>query len=204
MMANIGLFDMDGTLFDYEGQLRKDLRLLMSPGEEEPETLWDESKPWIKQRMAVIKRQPGWWRNLPKFQLGWDILEVAKRIGFDLKILTKGPASNPIAWAEKVECISHHFDGSMNIDIVGQSKSGQYGRFLCDDYPDYMKGWLTYRPRGLGVLIANKDNEGFDHPNVIRYDGTNLLAIEHVLIDVYEREPGQAIDFTWYKEYYGI
>lgn len=46
----IGLFDMDGTLFDYTGKLREDLRPLMGPNEEEPQNLWDESLPHIKAR----------------------------------------------------------------------------------------------------------------------------------------------------------
>jgi hypothetical protein len=34
MNGKIGLFDMDGTFFDYIDQLRKNLQKLMSPSEE--------------------------------------------------------------------------------------------------------------------------------------------------------------------------
>lgn len=105
----VALFDMDGTLFDYDGQLREDLATLMSPNETMPEDIFDESIPWLKARMHLIKSQPGWWRELPKLQLGWDVYHVAVELGFCIDILTKGPRSKPQAWAEKVECIMRHF-----------------------------------------------------------------------------------------------
>lgn len=185
----IGLFDMDGTLFDYTGKLREDLRPLMGPNEEEPENLWDESLPHIKARMDLIKSIPGWWRNLPKLEAGWEVLAVAKDIGFKIKILTKGPAKKPLAWAEKVECIRQWL-GDCPIDIAGEDKTGQYGRFLCDDYPPYLLGWLKYRPRGLGILIENETNKDFTHDQVLHYNGKNLEEIKEALRAVYARKPG--------------
>ena len=191
----VGLFDMDGTLFDYDGQLRTDLAALMSPNEEMPDDIFDESLPWIKARMHLIKSQPGWWRNLPRFQLGWDVYEVAINLGFCIDILTKGPRSKPQAWAEKVECIMNHFGEDVVPNIVGKTKKRYYGAFLCDDYPPYVEDWLEHRPRGLVIMPAHCYNKHVTHPNVIRYDGSNLQEVRNALTVVMNREDGQALNF---------
>jgi 5'-nucleotidase len=187
----IGLFDMDGTLFGYTKQLEEDMRRLMAPGEEEPADLWDESKPYLKARMDLIKRQPGWWRALPKHQLGWDVLGVAQELQFKLKVLSKGPAKNPQAWAEKVQCLWDHFGGAIKPDIVGEDKEGQYGHFLVEDYWPYIRGWLKWRPRGLVILIDAPYNRAETHPNVLRYDGSNLGDVRRFLAAVAARKDGE-------------
>lgn len=189
MKDPIALFDMDGTLFDYDGQLRRDLVPLMGPGEELPDNLWDESKPWLKARMGLIKSVPGWWRDLPKLQAGWDVLEQARAVGFEPHIITKGPGSRSRAWCEKHQCIVRHFGDGVSVDIVGKDKSATYGRVLVEDYPPYLDGWLKHRPRGLGILIDNPNNRDFQHPNVIRYTGDNLLAVRTALKAAFDRRP---------------
>lgn len=187
----VGLFDMDGTLCDYIGQLRVDMEALMAPGEGPYDNLYDETKPWLKVRMDLIKRQPGWWRSLPRLQLGWDVFDRALGLGFEIEILTKGPRSKSHAWAEKVEWIDRHFGPEMTINIVGKDKGHYYGRFLCDDYPPYVEGWLKHRPRGLGILIDNPSNRDFTHPNMIRYDGENLYEVSQHLEAVLKRKSGE-------------
>lgn len=189
--GRIALIDMDNTLFDYKEKLREDLKKLMSPGEEMPENLWDESAPWIKERMDLIKRVPGWWRNLPKFQLGWDIYGVLKEMGFCCHILTKGPISKSHAWMEKVQCIQDHFERDVVPNIVGESKDGTYGRVLVDDWPPYVKGWLKHRPRGLAIVPSQDYNKRFLHENVVHYNGSNLTEIRHVLQAAYDRDSNQ-------------
>jgi hypothetical protein len=189
MEKRIGLFDMDGTLFDYESQLRQDLRKLMAPGEVEPESIFDESLPHVRHRLDLIKSQPGWWRGLPRFPLGWDVHKIATEMGFDIHILTKGPRRKPMAWMEKVQCVQDHFGLSVNIDIVGKDKSARYGHFLVDDWPSYVEEWLKHRPRGLVIMPAHPYNRDFSHPNVIRYDGTNLPEVRSALEAVQRRKP---------------
>lgn len=190
-MDKIALFDMDGTLFDYDKVIREDMRKLMSPEEVEPDDLYDETKPYLKARMDLIKSVPGWWRNLPPKQLGWDVLDEVRKLPFKIKILTKGPNSKPLAWAEKVECVWSHFGSSIKPDIVGEDKSGTYGHILVEDYPDYVKGWLKWRPRGLAIIINDPKNFGFEHPNVIRYTGYNIHEIRQHLNAVLQRKDGE-------------
>ncbi len=182
----VALFDMDNTLFAYEQQLRADLKMIMSPGEELPVNLHDDSVLYWKARMDLIKSQPGWWQNLPKFELGWELYEVAQMLGFKCRILTKGPKSKPQAWAEKVVCVIQHC-GSVPT-IVGEDKSDTYGRVLVDDYPPYVAGWLEHRPRGLAIMPAHAYNAHFTHPQVIRYDGENLVQVRDALEAVYNRK----------------
>lgn len=188
MSQKIGLIDMDGVLYDYIGQLKRDLLSIMSPNEILPSNLFDDEYPWIKARMKLIKSIPGWWRNLPKLQLGWDIFNLSKELGFENQILSKGPKRLHTAWAEKCECICADLGEETTVNIVGKNKNNYYGHFLCEDYPEYLKGWLEYRPRGLGILINNDYNTEFNHPNVIRYDGSNIEEVRIALTAVKNRD----------------
>lgn len=185
----VGLFDMDGTLCDYEGALRKDLALLRAPSEPDYPDPLDDGIPHLKARMDLIKSQPGWWRNLPRHQPGFDVMEVAHRLGFELEIVTKGPRKNRRAWTEKAEWIDDNLGPEVTVNVLGRNKGRYYGLFLCDDYEEYMADWLRHRPRGLGILIDNPRNRQFAHENVVRYDGTNLTAVEEHLLAVLKRRP---------------
>ena len=184
-MDKICLVDMDGVLFDYESQLKEDLSKLKSPEEPEIENLWSENMPWIKHRMDLIKSQPGWWEKLPLYEPGVRLLQLVRKIGFTPAILTKGPTSKSRAWGEKVEAIKNHF-GDMPINVVGESKGGVYGRVLIDDYPEYIKSWLEWRPRGLVIMPAHAYNESFAHENVIRYDD-NIVEVRDALMAAFSR-----------------
>ena len=199
-MSKIALFDMDGTLFDYELQLRMDIIDISSPFEDLLEIrdgdLWELAKKHthIKRRMDLIKSQPGWWRKLPRFRPGWRLLDLAIKIGFCPKILTKGPRSKSRAWAEKVDCITDNFGEDMPIDIVGKDKKGTYGRVLVDDYPEYVQGWLDNRPRGLAILPAQPYNLKFEHPNAIIFhteNDENNNLVEKAMKAAFNRDTGQ-------------
>lgn len=189
MSDRVALFDMDGTLFDLNSRMLEELDKMRSPGEPKITDPF-EDQPWLENRRRAIKRVPGFWKTLPKYKPGWDILEIAKRIGYDLHILTKGPSSIPAAWMEKVECIRMHMKCDVTIHVT-EDKGVLYGRVLVDDWPPYMKSWLKHRPRGLGIMPAHPENDGFEHPNVIRYTGENIAQVVDALAAAYKREDKQ-------------
>lgn len=188
---NIALFDMDGTLVDYEGQMRRDLEPLRHPSEPPlPDNLWESDHGHLRARMDLVKSRPGWWRDLPPLRLGVDVLEVAKELGFEIHVLTKGPKSHPEAWAEKVHCVNANWGDDVTSIHVTEDKSVHYGKVLVDDYPGYIEGWLEHRPRGRVIMPASRDNGGFRHPQVLRYDGDNLDEVRAALSAAFDREPG--------------
>lgn len=190
---NIALVDMDGTLVDYEGTLTYDLRLLSSPEEPEysiAETHNDGAPDFIRNRIKMIREIPGWWRNLPRLHNGFLLLEVAKTVGFEIVILTKGPSSNPTAWKEKVEWVRDHL-GDVKITIT-EDKGLVYGKMLVDDYLPYMTRWLTWRPRGLGIMpvdLRYHKLRNFTTENVLQYSGqtTQMNEIVKAMEKAYNR-----------------
>ena len=97
-------------------------------------------------------------------------------------ILSKGPRSNPDAWAEKIVwCRRNMPDDDYGITLT-DDKGLVYGKVLVDDWPKYVGRWLTWRRRGLVVMPAHPYNAGFEHPQVVRYDGTNLQEVRERLI----------------------
>ncbi len=178
----VGLIDLDGTVADFDGAMNEQLRKMASPLEGEPPVFRrDEDPPHMKVRRTFIKNFPGFWRELPRLELGFDIVREMVSLNFSLNVLTKGPGSVPVAFAEKVQWCQKHLPG-MPITLSDE-KSLVYGRVLVDDWPDYYLPWLQYRPRGLVVAVAHAWNAGTEatHPRVIRYDGRNLEAIKTAL-----------------------
>ena len=93
-----------------------------------------------------------------------------------------------------MECIYKHLGDEMEIDIVGKSKGGVYGRVLVDDWPGYVEDWLAHRPRGLAIMPAHPYNEDFKHPNVIRYltrDARSNRLVGAALKAAFHRKEGQ-------------
>lgn len=188
---NIGLFDMDSSLADYEGQLTKDLTKLLSPEDLKKFTelgMWkaDELDQY-KHLIRLIKNQPNWWLNLPPMENGLTIFKLAEQIGFKNHILTKGPKRYPLAWKEKVEWCQQYLSKDIDIHITSD-KGMVYGKFLYDDFPDYMLRWLKQRPRGVGIMPVNNSNKDFQHPQVIKWDGTNLEEVKEALEKCYKRD----------------
>jgi len=178
----IALFDMDETLVDFQGPLRERLMAMKSPQEDFPQDLWDMPDYWY-QRAQAIKREPGFWRNLPRKQWGWDVLDIARDIGFDIHILTKGPTVGSIAWSEKVDWIRENLpDAKLHIT---DDKRIAYGRVFVDDYFPFMKMWLENRPRGLGVVNYSSNHPAFKDQLVSIKDGMD--AVRERLEDAYAR-----------------
>lgn len=180
----IALFDLDDTLADYCGQVLQDLRLIASPNEPEPVLYAGIS--YIEARRHMITSQVGWWLKLERFQLGWDILELAKEIGYEISVLTKGPSRKFAAWAEKVEWCNHHLSEHIDGVTITHDKGLVYGSVLVDDFPEYIERWLEHRPRGLVIMPAHDYNAGFTHPNVVRYDGKNIDEVRARMLTRFE------------------
>ena len=180
-IENIALFDMDGTLCDYENALTKDMNMLKNPSE--PlfiPPLADDAPEYLRARADLIRSFEEWWENLPKLQLGWDILQVAKELNYRIMILTQGPRRNPASWSGKKKWIDKNLGEDVDITIT-RDKGIVYGKILVDDYPKYIEKWLAHRPRGLVIMPAGLLNKGFSHPQVIRYDGTNLAQVREAM-----------------------
>ncbi len=185
---NVALFDMDGTLCDYEKGLFDSLEKLRSPEEKVfflPIT--DDCPEYIRERADLIRSSESWWANLPKFKLGFDILDVAEKLGFRIMILTQGPRKNPASWSGKKIWIDKNLGQDVDITIT-RDKGLVYGRILVDDFPKYIEKWLEHRPRGLVIMPANKENATFKHPQVIRYDGTNLKEVKDTMKKARDRQ----------------
>lgn len=169
----VALIDMDGTIADFDGQMRADLRKLASPNEPPVAIGPDDEEPaWLQARKKLIKTQPGWWRNLPKYEPGFEVLDILRELEFTLMVVTKGPWGTHSAWTEKVEwCRQHIPDAAVTIT---EDKGLVYGKVLVDDWPAYGVRWLEWRPRGLLVVPAHPWNtlDKFPpslHPNIFRY-----------------------------------
>lgn len=185
MTNKIALFDMDGTLAGYDQQMKSDMALLAGPDE----SISNHREPMerhLLNRMRLIKSQRDWWLNLPRIETGFDVLQLAQKIGFKIHILTKGPRNTPQAWTEKFLWCQKQISADIDITIT-QDKGMVYGRVLVDDYPEYMERWLKHRPRGLGIMPLTDYNKSFQHPNVIKYDGTDLAEVENKLQQAFDR-----------------
>lgn len=192
---DIGLFDLDNSLAGYDVAMERDYDSLKSPSDPPYKSFNDEEYPiYIKNRISMIKKQPGWWKNLPRLEEGIKLFNLSKEIGFRNVILSKGPYKNFQAWAEKVEWVRENLQET---DIIlSEDKGLIYGKFLYDDYPEYIQAWLADRPRGLVIMPLYEYNKDFFHPNVLRYDGQNLDQVKRALVMVKERRPRERLDLS--------
>jgi hypothetical protein len=193
-LSKVFLFDLDGSLVNYEGTLMADLEKLRGPTEP-PVTEWTRAvwqQPHLKSRLELITAQPGWWANLPPLEGGMKVYQLAKEMGFNCQILTKGPRRQPWAWKEKLEWCQRHLGSDVDVHIVSD-KGLVYGVALFDDYTPYIQAWLEHRPRGLVVMPTSADNRSFSHPNVVRYEGGDLHKVRKAMEVVLAREPRQEL-----------
>lgn len=180
MSRLIALFDLDGTLADYDGALLRDMLKIMAPAESLPTDMW-QNEPYWEARRHMITSQVGWWLKLEKFKLGWDVLELVRSLNYRIAVLTKGPSTKFNAWSEKVEWCQENLSDYVDGVTITHDKGLVYGKVLVDDYPPYIEAWLANRPRGLVIMPAHDYNKNFTHLNVIRYDGTNLDEVREAL-----------------------
>jgi len=181
---DIALFDMDGTLCDYEKGLIESLEKLRSPLEQPlKETLSFDLPDYLRARSDLIRSSSKWWAYLPQFNLGFIIWQNARAYGYRCMVLTQGPKDNPHAWAGKKMWIDKNLGENVDITIT-RDKGLVYGKILVDDWPPYITRWLEWRPRGLVIMPASKINGDFEHPQVIRYDGENMGEVKKRMIEL--------------------
>ena len=177
----ICLFDMDGTLCDYDGAMEKELIKLRSPGEpDEYGYEYNYSHSHLRARMELIQSKPGWWEYMPQLPLGFEILKIIQTFNFKIHVLTKGPFKVLNAWSEKVKWCRENLPSEISVTIT-EDKGIVYGKVLVDDYPPYIERWLEHRPRGLVIMPVNKSNKTFKHPQVINYDGSDDAKRETIV-----------------------
>jgi 5'-nucleotidase len=170
MNKPIALIDLDGTLADFDGAMLAALKKLAAPGEE-VNTDQTNELPHIKARRRLIKSVPGFWSGLPRIEDGFIVLNILRVMGFSLNILSKGPNSNPKAWAEKVQWAQREVpDAAVTIT---EDKSLTYGKVLFDDWPGYVEPWLEHRPRGLVIMIEHEWNQDYYHARVFKWRRQN-------------------------------
>ena len=170
----IALFDLDGTLANFDGGMEAGMLRLATPQEIADGVHFpreqDDEPDHIRERRRAVKRQPGFWRDLEVLPLGKQLLDHAILLGFEVSILTKAPKKNFAAWSEKVEWCWRNLpmdEADIGVNLV-TNKGLVYGRLLVDDYPPYIAKWLAHRPRGTVIMPAWPWNEGFQHPQVFR------------------------------------
>jgi hypothetical protein len=179
---NVALFDMDGTLCEYDRTLLRALRKLSSKEEPKFNGNFREAPGYIQRRADLIRASEDWWGKLPKLKLGWDVLEVAQELGYRIMILTQGTRKNSAAWSGKRLWVNKHLGPDVDLTIT-RDKGLVYGKVLVDDFPQYAERWLTWRKNGLVIMPANEANKGFEHLQVLRYDGTNLEDVRIAMQD---------------------
>lgn len=173
----VALLDLDSSLADFEASMTEKLSKLMSPEELAvlDMSLYrypNKSPDWMRARKDLIKRQPGFWRELPEIPFGMELYALFGQLNYWRMILTKGPSTNSPAWTEKVEwCMAHVPDAEITIT---HDKGLVYGKILYDDYPPYIRRWLEWRPRGKVLMLDAPHNQDFEHPNVLRCHRTPL------------------------------
>ena len=191
-IGDIALFDLDGTLCDYEQALERDLKRIASPGEPQIKfPLSGDSPTYLRERANLIRKDESWWENLPRFQLGWDILKIAEEFDYRIISLTQGPRQNPAAWSGKKKWLDKN---RPDTDIIiTRDKGLVYGKVLVDDFPGYIDRWLTWRKRGLVIMPASSSNQDYKRHQVIRYDGNNLGQVREAMQKAKHRLPSKSL-----------
>ena len=177
---NIALFDLDGTLCDYNTRIIDDMDKLKSPDDPDYRPPYRGVPDYVWNRFNLITSSAEWWASLPRFQLGWDVLRIAEELKYRIMILTQGPRRNPDGWSGKKRWIDEHLGPDVDVTMT-RDKGTVYGKVLVDDFPDYIQRWLKWRERGLVIMPAQEYNRGFEHQNLIRYDGSNLEQVREAM-----------------------
>lgn len=186
MKKPIALVDMDGTVADFQGAMRRDLDKLRSPYEPVNYGMDENDRPeYLKERWDIVKRQPDWWFNLEPLPSGFLVVNHLRSLGFKIHVLTRAPKKLPAAWEQKVRWCMKHLPG--DAVTITPDKHLVYGKVLVDDWPEYIEPWLKVRPRGLVIMPAQEWNAELKHPQIVRHVyGENDQEVMDALTKHYE------------------
>jgi 5'-nucleotidase len=180
--APVALVDMDGTLCDCSGAIARELAKIRGPHEDPREEESPDPPAHIAARRCLIMSLPGFWRNLQPLPLGFHIVELLSELGFETRVLTKGPKGHSLGWMEKFDWCRQYVP-QMPV-IMTEDKGLVHGAVFVEDWPPYIARWFRACPRGLVIAPAqpwNLDIEATFPARSIRYDGTNLEFVRERL-----------------------
>jgi hypothetical protein len=188
----VALVDLDGTVANYTKAVIEGLDRLRGPEEEVILPAFGKEPLHIKNRINLMRKVPGWWENLEPIPFGFKIVDLLRKYGFTLHVLTKGPYKSTASWTEKVVWCRKYLPDALV--TITEDKGSVYGKILVDDHIPYVEDWLEYRPRGLVIMPAHPWNEGFEHPNVIRATEENLHEVEIRIVEILNRSLAKDTD----------
>ena len=203
MEKRIALFDLDGTLADYTGAMKRDMAKIECTDPEEsidstdPLVWHAPDKPeYLDARESMIEGQPGWWLELKVIKAGKKIFDLAQELGFEAQVLTKGPQFPTTAWGEKLQWCQEHLGKDIKVTIT-RNKAQCYGHVLVDDYWKFMEPWLKVRPRALGLMPRTESNTDKSHDHMRHYNDKDLdeKQMEKFLIFARDRKEGETVDY---------
>lgn len=158
-MANdelVALVDLGDTLADCTPALRAALAHLRQPGEREGDEALIPLPPYLESRRRAVMSAPGFWRELPPREEGFELLSLLREAGFRVHVLTKGPYDAPQVWADKVAwCRAHLPDAPV---IVTDDKARVHGHLLVDDWLPYVERWQCQWTAGLAIIPSQPWN----------------------------------------------
>jgi hypothetical protein len=179
----IALFDLGGTLCDCTERLRDG----MSEFEAESRERLEQD---LEVRRRLVMGQPGFWCDLPRLPLGFELLEMVQQAGLDVFITTKGPSDAPQVWADKVTWCRRHIPGLPV--VVTEDKSVVYGDLLVDDWFPYVEAWQRRWSAGHAVLPAQPWNTDIrESSRLLIYNGCNHERVDAMLRRLVERAAPQ-------------
>jgi len=179
MKEPIILFDLDGTMVDYDNAIKRDYYFYKNPND--PHYSHENKKiSHLRKLIDLIRCKNGWWLKLTKNKLGFDIYNIAIEIGYKPTILSKAPRNCPNAYTEKYLWVKENI-GDIDV-IISPNKTIVDGLVLVDDYPKFVDPWLNEHPDGIAILPKNENNDGYSHQRAIIYDGSNITEVKCMLI----------------------
>lgn len=183
MEKKIALFDMDDTLCDYIGQLKRDLLEFYSPEIVEKVDLYHgRTAREVREKIREIRAREGWWRSLIPLGSGMELWDFMKSLGFENHILTKGPYNDDNAWKEKKQWKDFYLREAKNFTIT-EDKSGMRGDVLVDDFPLYVTNWLKRNENSVAILPVQPYNLDYRNPRAIISTGQNYGELEKFLAE---------------------